>query len=128
MSVGPYPVEVGNTDESVITTLSTSWRRCHGSHTLVRGSVPRRAVPITWREIGVGSRWRRRRASSSGGDVIQNVDNVLVTDSSVFPTSTGYGPTLTLVALAIRAARALADLEPLTSSRADAVSGAPRDR
>jgi choline dehydrogenase-like flavoprotein len=37
-----------------------------------------------------------------------DVDNVLVTDSSVFPTSTGYGPTLTLVALAIRAARALA--------------------
>jgi choline dehydrogenase-like flavoprotein len=26
----------------------------------------------------------------------------------VFPTSTGYGPTLTLVALAVRAARALA--------------------
>ena len=28
-----------------------------------------------------------------------DVDNVVVTDSSVFPTSTGYGPTLTLVAL-----------------------------
>ena len=37
-----------------------------------------------------------------------DVDNVLVTDSSVFPTSTGYGPTLTLVALSVRAARALA--------------------
>ena len=37
-----------------------------------------------------------------------DVDNVVVADSSVFPTSTGYGPTLTLVALAIRAARALA--------------------
>jgi choline dehydrogenase-like flavoprotein len=37
-----------------------------------------------------------------------DVDNVLVADSSVFPTSTGYGPTLTLVALAIRASRALA--------------------
>ena len=31
-----------------------------------------------------------------------DVDNVVVTDSSVFPTSTGYGPTLTLVALAVR--------------------------
>jgi gluconate 2-dehydrogenase alpha chain len=37
-----------------------------------------------------------------------DVDNVVITDSSVFPTSTGYGPTLTLVALAIRASRALA--------------------
>jgi choline dehydrogenase-like flavoprotein len=36
------------------------------------------------------------------------VDNVLCTDSSVFPTSAGYGPTLTIVALAIRACRALA--------------------
>jgi choline dehydrogenase-like flavoprotein len=38
---------------------------------------------------------------------LHDVDNVLCTDSSVFPTSTGYGPTLTLVALAIRACRAL---------------------
>src|SRR5215218_491258 len=37
-----------------------------------------------------------------------DVDNVVIADSSVFPTSTGYGPTLTLVALAIRASRALA--------------------
>jgi choline dehydrogenase-like flavoprotein len=35
----------------------------------------------------------------------------------VFPTSTGYGPTLTIVALAIRACRALAGLEPLRSER-----------
>jgi choline dehydrogenase-like flavoprotein len=46
-----------------------------------------------------------------------DVPNVLVADSSVFPTSTGYGPTLTLVALAIRACRALADLPPLRSTR-----------
>jgi gluconate 2-dehydrogenase alpha chain len=37
-----------------------------------------------------------------------DVENVVIADSSVFPTSTGYGPTLTLVALAIRASRALA--------------------
>lgn len=37
-----------------------------------------------------------------------DVDNVVIADSSVFPTSTGYGPTLTLAALAIRAARDLA--------------------
>ena len=41
----------------------------------------------------------------------------MVADSSVFPTSTGYGPTLTIVALALRAAGALADVEPLRSAR-----------
>jgi choline dehydrogenase-like flavoprotein len=46
-----------------------------------------------------------------------DVDNVVCTDSSVFPTSTGYGPTLTLVALAIRACRAIAGLPPLQSTR-----------
>ena len=47
---------------------------------------------------------------------LHDVDNVVVTDSSVFPTSTGYGPTLTIVALAIRASRALAGLDPLQST------------
>ena len=47
---------------------------------------------------------------------LHGVENVICTDSSVFPTSTGYGPTLTIVALAIRAARALAGLDPLRSS------------
>jgi choline dehydrogenase-like flavoprotein len=50
-----------------------------------------------------------------------DVDNVVITDSSVFPTSTGYGPTLTLVALAVRAARALAGADPLVSRREDAI-------
>jgi choline dehydrogenase-like flavoprotein len=39
---------------------------------------------------------------------LHDVPNVMVADSSVFPTSSGYGPTLTLVALAMRNARALA--------------------
>jgi gluconate 2-dehydrogenase alpha chain len=34
-----------------------------------------------------------------------DVPNVTIADSSVFPTSAGYGPTLTIVALALRAAR-----------------------
>jgi choline dehydrogenase-like flavoprotein len=38
---------------------------------------------------------------------LHDLPNVLVADSSLFPTSTGYGPTLTLVALAIRNTRAL---------------------
>jgi gluconate 2-dehydrogenase alpha chain len=55
----------------------------------------------------VFDRWQR----------MHGIDNVLCTDSSVFPTSTGYGPTLTIVALAIRACRALAGLDPLRSQR-----------
>jgi gluconate 2-dehydrogenase alpha chain len=55
----------------------------------------------------VCDRWQR----------LHDVENVVVADSSVFPTSTGYGPTLTIVALAIRAARALAGLDPLRSRR-----------
>ena len=39
---------------------------------------------------------------------LHDVPNVIVADSSVFATSSGYGPTLTLVALAVRAARSLA--------------------
>jgi gluconate 2-dehydrogenase alpha chain len=55
----------------------------------------------------VVDRWQR----------FHDVENMLCTDSSVFPTSTGYGPTLTLVALAIRACRELAGLPKLTSTR-----------
>ncbi len=55
----------------------------------------------------VFDRWQR----------MHGVENLVCTDSSVFPTSTGYGPTLTIVALAIRAARALAGLDPLVSTR-----------
>jgi gluconate 2-dehydrogenase alpha chain len=55
----------------------------------------------------VFDRWQR----------LHGMENVLCTDSSVFPTSTGYGPTLTIVALAIRASRALAGLAPLESVR-----------
>jgi choline dehydrogenase-like flavoprotein len=42
---------------------------------------------------------------------------MVCTDSSVFPTSTGYGPTLTIVALAIRACRNLAGLPALSTTR-----------
>ena len=43
------------------------------------------------------------------GGRLHQFDNVIVADSSVFVTSTGYGPTLTLAALAARAAHLLAD-------------------
>jgi choline dehydrogenase-like flavoprotein len=40
---------------------------------------------------------------------VHGVANLVVADSSVFVTSAGYGPTLTLTALALRAARAMAE-------------------
>jgi choline dehydrogenase-like flavoprotein len=38
---------------------------------------------------------------------LHDLPNVIVADSSVFVTSSGYGPTLTLAALAARAAAAM---------------------
>ena len=43
---------------------------------------------------------------------VHALDNVVVADSSVFVTASGYGPTLTLVALAARAAHHLAGTKP----------------
>jgi choline dehydrogenase-like flavoprotein len=38
---------------------------------------------------------------------LHRLENVVIADSSVFVTSSGYGPTLTLAALAARSAAAL---------------------
>ncbi|HUC05376.1 MAG TPA: GMC family oxidoreductase [Acidimicrobiales bacterium] len=43
---------------------------------------------------------------------VHGLDNVVIADSSVFVTAAGYGPTLTLVALASRAAHHLAGTTP----------------
>lgn len=43
---------------------------------------------------------------------VHGLDNVVVADSSVFVTAAGYGPTLTLAALASRAAHAMAGTRP----------------
>jgi len=46
---------------------------------------------------------------------LHSLENVVLADSSVFVTAAGYGPTLTLVALAARAAAGLAGTEPAPS-------------
>jgi gluconate 2-dehydrogenase alpha chain len=51
---------------------------------------------------------------------LHQFDNVVVADSSVFVTSSGYGPTLTLAALAARAAHLLVGSTPV---RPDAEEG-----
>jgi choline dehydrogenase-like flavoprotein len=43
---------------------------------------------------------------------VHALDNVVLADSSIFVTASGYGPTLTLVALASRAAHHLAGTKP----------------
>ncbi len=45
---------------------------------------------------------------------LHQLDNVVVADSSVFVTSAGYGPTLTLAALATRAAHLMAASSPVS--------------
>jgi choline dehydrogenase-like flavoprotein len=51
----------------------------------------------TDRSTSVADEWGR----------LHDVPNVVIADSSLFPTGSGYGPTLTLVALSIRNMRAL---------------------
>ena len=81
--------------------------RRHAAARRSRGTSWARAAWATIPRTSVVDRWQR----------FHDVENMVCTDSSVFPTSTGYGPTLTIVALAIRACRELAGLPPLRSSR-----------
>jgi gluconate 2-dehydrogenase alpha chain len=75
--------------------------------------VRRRMIPESRHVIGTA-----RMGSDPATSVVDpfgrlhDRDNVIVADSSVFPTASGYGPTLTLVALAARAAGALAGTPP----------------
>jgi choline dehydrogenase-like flavoprotein len=82
-----------------------------------RGHVQRNPTPISRHIMGTARLGVDPRTSvCDPWQRLHDVDNVLIADSSVFPTSAGYGPTLTIVALAIRAARALVGLDPLRST------------
>jgi gluconate 2-dehydrogenase alpha chain len=74
-------------------------------------SSPLGVAPASRHVMGT-ARMGRDRATSvvSPEQRLWDVDNVLVCDSSVFVTAAGYNPTLTLAALAHRAARLLADV------------------
>jgi choline dehydrogenase-like flavoprotein len=83
----------------------TSWVTSPGTP----GTIAPDIEPMSKHWMGTARMGSDRRTSvCDPWQRLWDVDNVLVTDSSVFPTATGYGPTLTLAALAIRAARALA--------------------
>jgi choline dehydrogenase-like flavoprotein len=97
---------------------ATSWVTSPG----IPGSIAEGLQPISRHWMGTARMGDDARSSvCDPWQRLWDVDNVVVTDSSVFPTSTGYGPTLTLVALAVRSARALAGLAPLTSDRSQAI-------
>jgi choline dehydrogenase-like flavoprotein len=65
-------------------------------------------VPVS-RHVAGTARMGTDRATSVCDEWgrLHDVPNVMIADSSLFPTGAGYGPTLTLVALAIRNAQAL---------------------
>src|SRR4029079_14631645 len=52
-----------------------------------------------------------------------DVDNLYAADGSVFPTSSGYNPTLTIIAVALRIAHGLAASLPITWGLRDAPPG-----
>jgi choline dehydrogenase-like flavoprotein len=91
--------------EGVLEEMGADWT-IHATSPGVSSSSPE-ATPIPDRmgddpATSVVDRWGR----------VHSLDNVVIADSSVFVTSTGYGPTLTLVALAARAAHHLAGTKP----------------
>jgi len=93
-------------------TFAITSPRLEGDHASRAGASISRHIMGTCRmgddpRTSVVDRWQR----------FHDIENMVCTDSSVFPTSTGYGPTLTIVALAIRACRALAGLPVLRSER-----------
>ncbi len=57
---------------------------------------------------------------------VHGLDNVAICDSSVFVTASGYGPTLTLVALAARTAALMSGTELAPTTPADAPFSGPR--
>jgi choline dehydrogenase-like flavoprotein len=70
--------------------------------------TPLGVAPASRHVMGTCRMGQDPRASVVGPEGrFHDVENLLCADSSVFVTSTGYNPTLTLVALAIRTARLL---------------------
>ena len=80
-----------------------------------RSRPPRHRQPARHRARQPPRHGHRRMGTDPATSVVSpeqrlwDVDNLLVCDSSVFVTAAGYNPTLTLAALAHRAASALAD-------------------
>jgi choline dehydrogenase-like flavoprotein len=99
--------------ESVLDEMGADWTIHTSSPGVEKNNVGMSPIPESRHVMGtarmgddpatsVVDRWGR----------VHSLDNVVVADSSVFVTAAGYGPTLTLVALAARAAHHLAGTVP----------------
>ena len=95
----------------VLEAMGATWTLTSTSP-LVEGHDPRgllSAIPMSRHVMGTTRMGEDPTTSVVDGfGRMHGLDNVVIADSSVFVTSAGYGPTLTLVALAARAAHALA--------------------
>jgi gluconate 2-dehydrogenase alpha chain len=100
---------------AILTEMGAEWSFVTSSPGTGNASSPA-AIPESRHNMGT-IRMGRDPATSAVDPTgrLHAFDNVLVADSSVFVTSSGYGPTLTLVALAARAAHLLAGTSPLSS-------------
>ncbi len=97
---------------AILTEMGAEWTSVSTSPGRGNASSPA-AVPESRHNMGtvrMGTDPATSVADPTGH--LHGVDNVVVADSSVFVTSAGYGPTLTLVALAARAAHLLAGTGP----------------
>jgi choline dehydrogenase-like flavoprotein len=97
---------------AILTEMGAEWTAVTSSPGMGNASSPH-AIPESRHNMGTVRMGTDPASSVVGPDArMHGVDNLLVTDSSVFVTSSGYGPTLTLVALAARAAHLLAGTSP----------------
>ena len=99
--------------EAILAEAGATWSRTTSSPRLsqsfLEGVWALGSIPISRHVMGTARMGTDPKTSvCDAWGRLHDVPNVVLCDSSPFPTSTGYGPTLTLVALAMRNARALA--------------------
>lgn len=98
--------------EAILEEAGATWSRSVTSPDVGSTATSSRAklgrIPVSRHVVGT-TRMGTDPASSvcDPWGRVHSVPNVVICDSSPFPTGAGYGPTLTLVALALRNARAL---------------------
>lgn len=98
--------------EGILAEAGATWARTTSSPRLggsfLEGLWSLGSIPISRHVMGTARMGTDPRTSvCDPWGRVHEVPNIVICDSSPFPTSTGYGPTLTLVALAIRNSRAL---------------------
>jgi gluconate 2-dehydrogenase alpha chain len=97
--------------EAILTEAGARWTSVATSPSLVGGQYGTFLSPVSQSKHVAGTTRMGHDPATSVCDPwgrLHAAPNVLIADSSIFVTSAGYGPTLTLVALALRNARALA--------------------